>query len=126
MPFIPELFSAPVLARLEDKWWREKHLAVPYFAGLMTGGTDALIRSFAGEPELHPMDGLTSWGSTRAPGLTGRHANRPPVLQPDPELREPDVVGNYQRVLAAGDLTRPCSQTKAASRLNTELRRPMP
>ena len=36
--------------------------------------------------------------------LTGRHANRPPVLQPDPELREPDVVGDYQRALAAGDL----------------------
>ncbi len=36
--------------------------------------------------------------------LTGRHASRPPVLQPDPELRQPDVVGDYQRALAAGDL----------------------
>ena len=36
--------------------------------------------------------------------LTGRHANRPPLLQPDPELREPDAVGDYQRALAAGDL----------------------
>jgi hypothetical protein len=36
--------------------------------------------------------------------LTGRHMNRPPVLQPDPELREPDVVGEYQRALAAGDV----------------------
>ena len=36
--------------------------------------------------------------------LTGRHANRPPVLQPDPELAEPDVVGDYQRALAAGDV----------------------
>jgi SnoaL-like domain len=36
--------------------------------------------------------------------LTGRHASRPPVLQPDPELRDPDVVGDYQRALAAGDL----------------------
>jgi hypothetical protein len=35
--------------------------------------------------------------------LTGRHANRPPLLQPDPELRESDVVGEYQRALAAGD-----------------------
>jgi hypothetical protein len=26
---------------------------VPYFAGLMAGETDALIRSFAEEPELH-------------------------------------------------------------------------
>jgi SnoaL-like domain len=36
--------------------------------------------------------------------LTGRHANRAPVLQPEPELRESDVVGEYQRALAAGDL----------------------
>ena len=36
--------------------------------------------------------------------LTGRHANRPPLLQPDPELRVPDVVAEYQRALAAGDL----------------------
>ena len=53
MPFVPELFSAPVLAGLDDEWWRENHLAVPYFAGLKTGDTNALIRSFAGEPELH-------------------------------------------------------------------------
>ena len=36
--------------------------------------------------------------------LTGRHANRPPVLQPDPKLREPDVLADYQRALAAGDV----------------------
>ena len=38
--------------------------------------------------------------------LTGRHANRPPLLQPDPDLQEPDVVGEYQRALAAGDIRR--------------------
>ena len=36
--------------------------------------------------------------------LGGRHANRPPLLQPDPQVRESDVVGDYQRALAAGDL----------------------
>jgi hypothetical protein len=36
--------------------------------------------------------------------VTGRHAHRPPVLQPDPELGEADVVGTYQRALAEGDL----------------------
>jgi hypothetical protein len=36
--------------------------------------------------------------------LTGHHANRPPLLQPDPELRESDVVAEYQRALAAGDV----------------------
>jgi SnoaL-like domain len=36
--------------------------------------------------------------------FTGRHANRPPLLQPDPDLQESDVVGEYQRALAAGDV----------------------
>jgi len=36
--------------------------------------------------------------------LTGRHANRPPLLQPDPQLRESDVVAEYQRALSAGDV----------------------
>jgi len=36
--------------------------------------------------------------------LNRRHANRPPVLQRDPELRISDVVGEYQRALAAGDV----------------------
>ncbi len=36
--------------------------------------------------------------------LAGRHANRPPLLQADPQLRESDVVGDYQRALAAGNV----------------------
>ncbi|HEY5389408.1 MAG TPA: nuclear transport factor 2 family protein, partial [Solirubrobacteraceae bacterium] len=36
--------------------------------------------------------------------LTGRHANRAPLLRRDPDVRESDVVGEYQRALAAGDL----------------------
>jgi SnoaL-like domain len=174
MPWVPELFSAPVRARLEAERRREKLVTVPYFAGLMAGEIDALIHSFAGEPELHhPVRGrvkgarafaayvaeTNAWleernvsiedvdhiitghrsigevvlhldGGTesvdlpvaiatdRQPDarideirvyysswpLTGRHANRPPLLQPDPELRESDVVGEYQRALAAGDV----------------------
>ena len=174
MPWGPELFSAPALARLEDER-REKLVAVPFFAGLLAGETDALINSFAGEPELHhPIRGrvkgvrafadyvteTNAWleacnatiedvghmiltnhrgvgeaivhldGETgaidlpvaivsdRQPDgrideirvyystwpLTGRHATRPPLLHADPELREPDVVGVYQRALAAGDV----------------------
>ena len=147
---------------------------MPYFAGVTSGETDALVRSFAGEPELHhPVRGrvkgrraferfvteTNAWlvernavvsqveriitprrgveetvltldgdrGRIELPmavvadrdderriielrvyystwPLTGRHANRPPLLQPDPELHEPDVVGEYQRALAAGDV----------------------
>ncbi len=35
--------------------------------------------------------------------LTGGHAVRPPLLQPDPGVHPGDVVGEYQRALAAGD-----------------------
>jgi SnoaL-like domain len=174
VPWVPELFSAPVLARLEDERQREQVGPIPYFAGLMAGETGALIESFAGEPELHDpvrgrIKGARAFGAfvadvnhrltqrnvsvenvervvtgprgfeevilhldhrggrvelpmaivaDREPDgrigelrvyfsgwpLNGRHTNRPPVLQPDPELGEPDVVGEYQRALAAGDL----------------------
>ena len=148
---------------------------VPFFRGLMTGETDALIGSFAGEPELHhpvqgrikgarafteyvtktnawlkarnasiedvdhtirtrprgvgevtlhldgeagPVDLPVAIVADRQPDarieeiriyystwpLTGRHAKRPPVLQPDPGLGQPDIVGEYHRALAAGDV----------------------
>jgi hypothetical protein len=53
MPWLPELFSAPVLERLREKWELERLDAVPYYDGLMSGEHEALIRSFAGEPILH-------------------------------------------------------------------------
>jgi hypothetical protein len=53
MPWLPELFSAPALARLEEKWELERLDMVPYYAGLMSGEHEALIRSFGGEPVLH-------------------------------------------------------------------------
>src|SRR6476469_4916844 len=142
---------------------------VPFFAGVLTGETSALVESFAGEPELHHpvrgrikgvaaferfVDETRSWlaerGATtedvdfviaRGGGteesvlhlgdvhlpvaivsdkdehrriveqrmyfsswpLTGRHAIRPPLLQPAGGLPMPGVVGEYQRALAAGD-----------------------
>jgi hypothetical protein len=36
--------------------------------------------------------------------LTGEHRIRQPMLEGDPGLEGPDVVGDYQRALAAGDL----------------------
>ncbi len=173
MPWDPLLFSAPVLASLEER--RGARLKrVPFFDGLMSGEVDALIGSFAGEPEVHhPVRGrvkgasafarfvtdTTTWmaernvtvenvnfvitpsgevgefvlhldgdaGRTELPlalatnfdaddrmtelrmyfsewPLTGVHRVRPPLLQPDPAVREDDVVGDYQRALATGDL----------------------
>ena len=172
MPWAPELFSAPILARLEEQR-RAPFRKVPFFDGLMTGEIDALIGSFAGEPEVHhPVLGrfkgasafarfvtdTTTWMAERNVGveevnfivtpasevaefvfhldgdagrielplalatnfdqdarmsevrmyfsewpLTAEHRVRPPLLQPDPDLHEADVVGDYQRALAAGD-----------------------
>ena len=170
MPWAPELFSARALASMG---WRDELVTVPFFDGLVAGELDALVGSFAGEPELHhPVRGrirgarafeafvneMNAWlrgrnvsvenvdhvvlerngfgevvlhldgdtGRVALPvalvsdrnrdgrieelrmyfsswPLTGRHANRPPLLQPDPRLHESDVVGEYQRALAAGD-----------------------
>jgi len=174
VPWAPELFTAPAVQRLLDKYRRERLRSVPFFDGLMTGEVDALVESFSGVPEVHhPVRGrikgetafrrfvtdMTSWlaalnvdvehvsflitdprgieevvlhldgdgGRIGLPvalaadhdederiielrlyfsswPLTGRHANRPPVLQPDLELHEPGVVGEYQRALATADL----------------------
>jgi hypothetical protein len=174
MPFVPELFSAPVLAHVEEKQRVEELVAVPYFDGLMAGEPDALVESFAAEPELYdPVRGrvkgtrafrafvteMNAWIARRnvsvedvehviterrgfeevvlhldgetgrvdlpvaivadreADGrldelriyfstwpLTGRHGNRPPLLQPDPELHVSDIVAEYQRALTAGDV----------------------
>ena len=174
MPFAPELFSAPTLARIEEEKRQRELVAVPFFDGLMAGEPDALVESFADVPELHdPIRGrvkgtrafrefaseMTSWlsrnnvsvedvghaimerrgfeevvlhfdgqnGRVDLPvaivadrrsdrrieelriyfsswPLDGRHVRRPPLLQPDPDLRESDVVGEYQRALAAGDI----------------------
>jgi hypothetical protein len=175
MPWIPEAFSASVLEQVRRQAEADARAAgpVPYFAGVTSGETDALLRSFAGEPELHhPMRGrvkgrraferfvteTNAWLTARSAvggrverittprreveetvltleghqgrvelpiaiaadrdedariielrvyysmwPLTGRHANRLPLLQPDPDLQESDVVGQYQRALAAGD-----------------------
>ena len=173
MPWLPELFSVPALEQLEEKQQREV-VNVPYFDGLLVGELDALVESFAAEPQLHhPLRGrvkgvrafrefvseTNEWLARRnasvkdvervvtkrrgfeevvvhldgdggridlphalvadhGPGgrleelriyfstwpFARHHANRLPLLQPDPHLVESDVVGEYQRALAAGDV----------------------
>jgi hypothetical protein len=170
VPWIPELFSTAALARIWEDERRRRLELVPFFAGVTTGETAALVDSFVGEPELHhPVRGrikgvaaferyvadTRAWLADRhataedvdfvlMPGcgveelvlhldggvalpvavatdheddgriieqrmyfsgwaLNGRHAIRPPLLQPADGLRAPGVVGDYQRALAAGD-----------------------
>jgi hypothetical protein len=173
MPWLPELFTAPALEHIRSSA-RQDLKAVPYFQGLASGETEALIRSFAGEPELHhPVFGrvrgrrafeqfvaeTNAWLFSRnavfhdagrivtpARGIeetlialdvdggrvelpvavaadrdehahikelrvyfstwptTGRHTTRTRLLQNDPGLRPPDVVGDHLRAYAAGDV----------------------
>jgi hypothetical protein len=88
MPWVPELFSAPVLARFEAKQHR-KVVDVPYFDGLLAGETDALVESFAGEPRLHhPLRGH----------IEGEYEFREFVADTDRWLREHDAsVEDVQR-----------------------------
>ena len=170
MPWLPELFTAPALARIWQDGRRRRMELVPFFVGVLTGETGALVESFAAEPELHhPVRGrikgmaaferfvaeTRNWllergataedveftivpgggveesvlhlGDVRLPvaiasdkderqriveqrmyfsswPLTGRHAVRPPVLQPAGGLRMTGAVGEYQQALAAGDV----------------------
>ncbi|WP_445152516.1 nuclear transport factor 2 family protein [Baekduia sp. Peel2402] len=53
MPWIPELFSAPALQAVQDRRRLEAISVMPYFDGLLAGEVEALVGSFAGEPELH-------------------------------------------------------------------------
>ncbi len=174
MPWIPELFSGPVLDRIRRESADARAAApVPYFDGVRSGEIDALVGSFAGEPELHhPVRGrvrgrreferfvpeINEWltqrnavfspveriltprrgieetvmtldgerGRVEVPvavaadrnddgriielriywsmwPLTGEHHHRPPLLGPDSDQLEPDVIGDYQRALASGD-----------------------
>jgi len=173
MPWMPELFSAPVLEQLEEKFQRKLE-TVPYYEGIVTGELDALVDSFAGQPIVHhPVRGricgarpflayakeMRAWltqrhiaiesidrlagarsgfeevvlhldaatgrvdvpvaltGNREADGridelrlyfsswpFTARHLNRPPLLQPDPELHESDVIDEYVRALSDGDV----------------------
>ena len=177
MPWLPELFSAPALERIQEKWDRAL-VTVPFFDGLMTGELDAMLESFAGAPELHhPVRGrikgvrafskfvvetrawLSQSGSSvedldhvirggrrgcgevvlhleeasgrvslpvaivadKEPGgqidelrmyysswpLTGRHANRPPLLQADPEV---GTVSDLMKQIRATEVTKAAVQ----------------
>jgi SnoaL-like domain len=67
-----------------------------------TGRVDLPVTIVADREADGRIDELRIYFSTWP--LTGRHASRPPLLQPDPELRESGIVAEYQRALVAGDV----------------------
>ncbi|MBV9309966.1 MAG: hypothetical protein JOZ73_04000 [Solirubrobacterales bacterium] len=95
MPWIPELFSAGVLDRLRREAADARAAeAVPYFAGVRSGETDALVGSFAGEPELHhPVRGR----------VRGRQAFERFVADVNAWLNERNAVfGSVERISPRG------------------------
>jgi len=67
-----------------------------------TGRVDLPVAIVADREADGRIDELRIYFSTWP--LTGRHANRPPLLQPDPQLHESDVITEYQAALSAGDV----------------------
>lgn len=53
MPWLPEVFTAPVMEEILERRRRQALVAVPYFDGLLAGDPDPLVESFAGVPEVH-------------------------------------------------------------------------
>jgi hypothetical protein len=176
VPWAPELFSAPALQQVLDKYRRDRLRSVPFFDGLLSGETDALVASFSGVPAVHHpvrgwirgedafrgfvgdtrswladrhveveevnilittprgveevvlrLDGEGGRGRIGLPlafavdhddneritemrlyfstwPLNGRRSSCPPLPRPDPDLDGPDVVGEYRRALATGDV----------------------
>lgn len=83
MPWLPELFSEPVLRRVQDKRRRERLDAMPYFEGFFAGEPDALVGSFGDEPELDdPVRGH----------ITGEQAFRAYVSETSAWLAERNVA----------------------------------
>ena len=176
MPWMPEVFTAPIAEARRAQGAPRANDAVPYYEGIMAEEPVALVRSFArqqpvlDDPRSGHVEGTgafasfvadqTAWlrgrdavvenvaltrtltrtveevvlrmlsdqgervelpvavVSDRNPNrtlkavrvyhsmwpLTGGHRVRPALLPKDPSVVVPDVVGDYQRALAAGDL----------------------
>jgi hypothetical protein len=98
------------------EWLEERNVTAEYVTLAEGGGFEEVVLHFDGGTGQIALPCATVT-DRRADGrieevrvyhstlpLRGRHACRPPMLQPGPELREPGVVAEYQRALAAGDV----------------------
>ena len=175
MPWMPEVFTAPIAEARRAEGEAPSNDAIAYYEGILASQPDALVRSFAGQPRINDprvgyvegvrqlrafVSGTADWlrerdaivenvaltltesrtveevvlhlladdsGRVELPvaivsdhnpdrtlkairiyhsmwPLTGGHRVREPLLPPDPNIVVPDVVDEYQRALAAGDL----------------------
>ena len=53
MPWIPEVFTAPIAEARREQGAASANDTVPYYEGIMVNQPEALVRSFAGEPRLN-------------------------------------------------------------------------
>ncbi len=53
MPWMPEVFTAPIADAWRAQQATRANDAVPYYEGIMANQPEALIRSFAGEPRVN-------------------------------------------------------------------------
>lgn len=87
MPWDTQIFSAKFLSDVALAQETDTVGAVPYFDGLLSDDPDALVRSFAGEPQLHhPSQGrvkgaaaFTRYVRQTAADLKARNAQVEPV-----------------------------------------------
>ena len=101
-----------------NEWLRQHHVVVDEVEHVVLGGhgfgevvlhldgpagrTELPVAIVADRSSGGLIDELRIYSSSWP--LFGRHANRPPLLQRDPELVLPAVVADYQRALAAGNV----------------------
>jgi hypothetical protein len=52
MPWMPEVFTAPIAESRREKDAASANDTVPYYEGIMANQPEALVRSFAGEPRV--------------------------------------------------------------------------
>jgi hypothetical protein len=105
------------VAQMRD-WLVQRHVSVEEInrLALPGGGFGEVVLHLDGEtgPVALPFATVTDRAADRRINeiriyhsnrpLTGRHESRQPLLQPDPELRSPDLVTEHQRALGAGDV----------------------
>lgn len=97
MPWIPEMFTASAAAHLAERARRERLLAIPFFDGLLSGDIDALIGSFAGDPELHHL----TRGRVKGTGAFARFVDdqREWLIERDAKTEHVDLVVTPNRTV---------------------------
>ncbi len=53
MPWMPEVFTAPIAEARREQYAAGANDTVPYYEGIMANQPEALVRSFAGEPRVN-------------------------------------------------------------------------